>query len=161
MRRNQHLASAIGPATREQLDQWADEHDRRWERTVRVGGIVVGFGLIGLAGLAVTEGSHAASRVSMWEGSNPDFRGLALGILGLLACLLAILWFEWHYVVRRDLRPVNPYRPIGVKLGELETDNAECPTALAYLDAIRRQGRLIAPHDLEVLAAIRRQQGCN
>lgn len=164
MKRNVHLASAIGPATREQLDQWADEHDRKWERTVRVGGVVFGVGLLGLAGLAVTECSHAFSsayRVSMWEGSNPDLRGLALGLLGLLACLLATLWLGWRCVVRRDLRPVNPYRPIDVRLADLEAANAAHPGALAYLDAIRHQRRQIVQHDIDVLAIIRRQQQFN
>lgn len=164
MSRHQRRALAIGPATLDQLEQWADEHDRRWARTVAIGGAVFGIGLIGLAGLALVEGVralHSVSRVSPWEGGNPAIGGLVLGIAGALGCTLAILWLWWHGLARRDWRPLNPYRPIDVTPADLERANAAYPGALAYLDAIRHQRRPIVQHDIDMLAAIRRQQNFN
>lgn len=161
VKRNIRLASGVGPATREQLDQWAAEHERMWDRTVRVGAIVFGFGLIGLGSLAVAEGfqaAHARSYMSAGQSANLGLSGLALGLLGSLAGVLAVVWLGWHFVVRRDLRPVNPYRPIDISLADLEKTNAAYPGALAYLDAIRHQRRPIVQHDIDVLAMIRRQQ---
>lgn len=160
-KRNLRLAAAIGPATRDQLDQWADEHDRMWDRTVRIGAIVFGFGLIGLASLAAVEGFqafHAASCMSQGQDSNLHFCGFAFGFLGSLVGVLAVLWLGWHFVVRRDVRPVNPYRPIDVTPADLAGANGAHPGVLAYLDAIGHQRRPIVQHDIDVLALIRRQQ---
>lgn len=163
MRRNLRLEAAVGPATREQLDRWADQHDRTWDRIVRAGVVVFGLGLLGLAGLATTEAFQAFEgfRSSLTTG-NPALNGLWwLGLLGMivsLACALAIAWLWWHFVLRREFRPVNPYRPIDVEADELERANAGYPGALAYLDAVRHQRRPIVQHDMDVLAAIRGQQ---
>lgn len=161
-KRNRHLGSAIGPATREQLEQWAREYDRMWDRTAHIGVIVLGASLIGVAGMALAIRAHGFNAVSnQWVNADPDLPGLLLAFLGMLACALVILWLWWHYVGRTHLRSVNPYRPIGIQPGALEEDNADCPTALAYLDAIRHQGRPIVKHDLDVLAMIRQQQRSN
>jgi hypothetical protein len=163
MRRNVRLEAAIGPVTREQLQRWADQHDRTWHRIVRAGVVVFGLGLLGLAYLATIEAFQAFKGVrSSLSTGNPALSGLWwLGLLGLivsLACALAIAWLWWHFVHRRDFRPMNPYRPIDVKVDELERANAVYPGALAYLDALRHQRRPIVQHDIDVLATIRGQQ---
>ncbi|WP_241021572.1 hypothetical protein [Burkholderia sp. Ac-20353] len=164
MKRDLHLVSAIGPATRGQLEQWAVEHDRVWDRKILARRILFGVGLLCFVGLAVGGLSYSfeAIPVSVRRallGSKVDYRGLVLGFLGALACLLAIRC--WDYVVRHLPRPVNPYRPIDVTPADLEERNEAFPGALAYLDAIRHQRRLIVPHDLDVLAMARRQQQSN
>lgn len=161
VKRNLRIASGVGPASCEQLDQWADEHERMWDRTVRVGAIAFGLGLIGLGSLAVAEGFqavHARSHMSAGQSGNLGLSGLALDLLGSLAGVLAVVLMGWHYVDRRNLRPANPYRPIDIPLAELEKTNAAYPGALAYLDAIRHQRRPVVQHDIDVLAMIRRQQ---
>lgn len=159
MKRNLRLASAVGPATHDQLEQWADEHDRTWDRTVCLGIVLFGLGLVGLGGVAVTEAFHAFKDAHSVRGiGNPSAFGISLGLVGALACVLAVLWVWWHCVVRRNFRPVNPYRPIETTTHELERANAAYPGALAYLDAIRHQRRAIVQHDLDVLEMIRRQQ---
>ena len=163
MNRNLRIAAQIGPASREQLEQWGDQHDRTWDRIVRAGVAVFGVGLFGLAFLTTAEAFQAfKGGQSSWSTNNPVSSGLWwLGLLGLivsLACVLAIAWLWWHLVVRREFRPVNPYRPIDIPLAELERTNAAYPGALAYLDAIRHQRRPVVQHDVDVLAMIRRQQ---
>jgi formate hydrogenlyase subunit 3/multisubunit Na+/H+ antiporter MnhD subunit len=163
MTRNLRIEAAVGPATREQLERWADQHDRTWDRIVRAGVVIFGLGLLGLAGLATTEGFQAFKgvRSSLITG-NPALSDLWwLGLLGQmvsLACALVIAWLWWHFVLRRNFRPINPYRPIDVKVDELERANAKYPGALAYLDAVRHQQRPIVQHDIDVLATIRGQQ---
>ena len=162
-KRNQCIASAVGPASREQLDQWADQHDLTWDRIVRVGVVIFGLSLVGLAILATTEAFQAFKGAqSSWSTSNPVVGGLwwtgLLGLIVSLACVLAIAWLWWQFVVRRDFRPVNPYRPIDIAISDLEETHAAYPGALAYLDAIRHQRRPIVQHDIDVLAVIRRQQ---
>ncbi|TAM00361.1 MAG: hypothetical protein EPN70_22645 [Paraburkholderia sp.] len=163
MRQNIRLEAAVGPATREQLERWADQHDRTWDRIVRAGVVVFGMGLLGLASLATTQSFQAFKGIrSSLSTSNPALSGLWwLGLFGLtvsLACALAIAWLWWHFVLRREFRPVNPYRPIDVGPDELERANAGYPGALAYLDAVRHQRRPIVQHDMDVLATIRGQQ---
>lgn len=164
MKRNLRLASAVGPATREQLAQWAAEHDRKWDRMVRAGALLFGGGLIGATSLATADCTHgfdADACVGVWRGLNADLHGLLPALLGLLACALATLWLWWHYVARANVRLLNPYRPVDVLPGELEALHIAYPGALAYLDAIRHQRRPIVPHDLDVLAMIRQQQQRN
>ena len=161
-KRNLRIASSVGPATREQLDQWAGQHDRTWDRIARAGVVIFGLGLFGLAVLSTTEAIQAFKGArSSWSTSNPVSSGLwRLGLLGVivaLACVLAIACLWWHFVVWRDFRPVNPYRSIEIPLSKLEKTHAAHPGALAYLDAIRHQGRPIAQHDVDVLEMIRRQ----
>ncbi|NRO99320.1 hypothetical protein GWC77_25880 [Paraburkholderia sp. NMBU_R16] len=166
MKRNLRLEPAVGPATRGQLERWADQHDRTWDRIVGAGVVIFGLALFGLAGLATTEAFPAfeGTRSSLSAG-NPAVSGLWwLGLLGLivsLACALTFAWLWWHLVLRRDFRPMNPYRPIDVKLDELERANAGHPGALAYLDAVRQQRRPIVQHDIDALATIRGQQRFN
>lgn len=163
MRRNVRLEAAVGPATREQLERWADQHDRTWDRIVRAGVVIFGLGLFGLAALATTEAFQAFKGAhSPLSTGNPMLSALWwLGLLGLiftLACGLVIAWLWCRFVLRRDFRPTNPYRPIDVKADELERANAAYPGALAYLDAVRHQRRPIVQHDIDVLAIIRGQQ---
>lgn len=136
-------AAAIGPATGEQLEQWAAEHDRVWDRKVRTSRILVATGLISLVGLGV-------GAVCRWGNGN--------GVLGAFFCAFAavILWRAYTSPVNE--RPMNPYVPIEVTPADLEERNAGFPIALAYLDAIRHQRRSIVPHDLDVLAMVRQQQ---
>ncbi|MCR4471180.1 hypothetical protein [Burkholderia sp. SCN-KJ] len=161
MKREQHLVSAIGPATREQLEQWAVEHDRCYGRRILGRRILFGCGLLCLGGLAVGALGYGFGAIPDVErgallGSGTDYRRLSLGMLGGLACMFGIR--GWDYFVRPVSRPVNPYRPIDVTPSDLEARNAAFPGALAYLDAIRHQRRPIVPHDLDVLAMVRRQQ---
>lgn len=139
-------ASAIGPATREQLEQWAAEHDRVWDRKVRNGRILVGAGLISLVGLAV-------AAVCTWKNSD--------GFLAAFACAWAGVMLWRGYTSPVNERPMNPYRPIKAAHADLQERNADFPVALAYLDAIRHQRRPIVAHDLDVLGMIRRQQQSN
>jgi len=132
--------SAIGPATGEQLQQWASEHDRVWDRKVRNGRIVIATCLISLVGLGVA----SACIWKNWPGP-----------LGMFFCgfAAAVLWRGYTSPVNE--LPMNPYRPIKVTPADLQDRNADFPVALAYLDAIRHQRRSIVPHDLDVLAMVR------
>ena len=164
--RNLRLDAAAGPATREQLERWGDQYDRTWDRIVRAGVVIFGLALFGLATLATTEAFDAfkGTRSTLGTGNPALSAEWWIGMFGVivsLACVLAGAWLWWHFVFRRDLRPSNPYRPVGVKLEELEWANAGYPSALAYLDAIRHQRRPIVQHDLVVLATIREQQRFN
>jgi|GEM_PF-5150977 len=138
--------SAIGPATGEQLQQWASEHDRVWDRKVRNGRILIATCLISLAGL----GGAPAFIWKQWPG-----------LLGTFACGVAAAALWRGYTSPVNERPTNPYRPIEVTPADLQDRNADFPVALAYLDAIRHQRRSIVPHDLDVLAMIRQQQQSN
>ncbi|MEB2558779.1 hypothetical protein [Burkholderia cenocepacia] len=160
MGRDVKFALAIGPATRDQLEQWAVEYDRTWAREDRIGRVFFAAGVIvcvGLAGVLLVRGF---SGVGMWEGVQFGVRGLMLSLLGVVACLLAIrvMWalYEHHFTARQ-----NPYRPIDVTPADLVGRNATFPGALAYLDAIRHQRRPIVPYDLDVMGLIRRQQQFN
>lgn len=150
MKRDVHLVSAIGPATDSQLKQWAAEYERLWDRKIRSRRIVLGIGLIGLVGLMVAVLKHQID-------ARPDFG--VVGLMQMLGCLFALYILE--RLISPVSRPVNPYRPIDVTPADLEAGNAGFPSALAYLDAIRHQGRLIVTHDLNVLALIRQQQQSN
>ncbi len=141
-----HFGSAIGPATGEQLEQWAIEHDRVRDRKARNGRILVGAGLISLVGLAIAAGCT-------WKN------GLGHAIAFACGCAGAMLWRAYTSPVNE--RPMNPYRPIKVTPADLQKRNADFPIALAYLDAIRHQRRSIVPHDLDVLAMVRRQPQSN
>lgn len=154
MKRNLRHAATIGPPNQVQLDRWAREHERMWDRIAGVGVVLLGLGLIGLLGLAAIEWTE-------WVGRDPSFRALVLGQLAMFACMFAIFWLWWHCMVRRDLHPVNPYRPTDMALADLERANASYPHALAYLDAIRHQGRPIVQYDIDVLALIRQQPQSN
>ena len=166
MRRDLRLDAAAGPATREQLERWAEQYDRTWDRIVRAGAVIFALGILGLAGLATTESFEAfeGARSSLSAG-NPVLMGSWwLGLVGLilsLACALMIAWLWAHFVLRSVCRPMNPYRPSNITVGELERANAGYPGALAYLDAIRRQHRSIVQHDIDVLATLREQQRAN
>ncbi|OXI28295.1 hypothetical protein CFB89_33535 [Burkholderia sp. AU16741] len=135
--------SAIGPATSEQLQQWASEHDRVWDRRVRNGRILIAIRLVSLVGLGVA---------SAWPWKNWT------GLLGPVFCGLVatVLWRA--YKSPANERPFNPYLPIEVTPADLQDRNADFPVALAYLDAIRHQRRSIVPHDLDVLEMVRQQQ---
>ncbi|MEB2558780.1 hypothetical protein [Burkholderia cenocepacia] len=139
-------ASATGPATGEQLEQWAAEHDRVWDRKVRTRRVLFGSALIGLVGLAVFAGGR-------WKNSD--------GFLAAFACAWTGVMLWRFYTSPVNERPMNPYRPIKVTHADLQERNAAFPVALAYLDAIRHQRRPIVPHDLGVLGMIRRQQQFN
>ncbi|QBR04258.1 hypothetical protein [Paraburkholderia pallida] len=151
-----HLASAIGPATREQLRQWADEHDRMWDRKNRVRRIRFGvllFAIAALVGAACMSRLHI-SRIGTWYGSHVDFgtlviEGMAIGVFTTTVV---------DRLVLSRSSPVNPWRPIDLTPADLEEQNTDFPGALAYLDAIHHQHRPIVPHDLDVLAMVRQQQ---
>src|SRR5690348_9911262 len=107
MRRDVRLEAAVGPATREQLERWADQHDRTWDRIVRAGVVIFGLSLIGLAGLATTEAFQAFKGAhSPLSTGNPVLSGLwwpgLLGLIFSLACALVTAWLWWHFVRRRD-----------------------------------------------------------
>ncbi|EDT05878.1 hypothetical protein BamIOP4010DRAFT_0615 [Burkholderia ambifaria IOP40-10] len=141
-------ASAIGPATGEQLQQWASEHDRVWDRKVRNRRILVAICLISLVGLTVA---------SAWPWPWKNWTGLLRPIFfGLVA---TALWRAYRSPANE--RPFNPYLPIDLTPADLQDRNADFPVALAYLDAIRHQRRSIVPHDLDVLAMVRQQQQFN
>jgi hypothetical protein len=92
--RDLHFASAIGPPTREQLKQWAVEHDRMWERKIRVRRVVVGgccFPWRRIVGAACTDGLHV-SRIGTWRASDVDFS--ALTIEGLAIGVFATTWVD-------------------------------------------------------------------
>ncbi|MCG5076317.1 hypothetical protein [Paraburkholderia tagetis] len=150
-----HLASAIGPATREQLRQWADEHDRMWDRKNRVRRIRFGvllFAIAALVGAACMYRLHI-SRIGTWHGSHVDFGTLV--VEGVAIGLFATATVDRMALSRS--RPINPYRPIDLTPADLEEQNTDFPGALAYLDAIHHQHRPIVPHDLDVLAMVRQQ----
>ncbi|KUZ76904.1 hypothetical protein [Burkholderia ubonensis] len=164
MKRDLHLASAIGPATREQLEQWAIEHDRIWDRRVSAGRVFLVGCSIGFVGLGAAALKFGFSGFGMWEGRVFGMQGIVLGFLVASACPLAILGMWSLYRRRLDLRPANPYRAIDYRratLAGLEESYANFPGALAYLDAIRHQGRPIVPHDLDVLAMALKQNQFN
>ncbi|WP_168736213.1 hypothetical protein [Burkholderia sp. Tr-862] len=164
MKRDLHFVSAIGPATRDQLEQLAVAHDRMWDRKTWGRRIVFGVGFSGLTlltGAVLVHQFNATSQAISghhWWDSGPALNGVMVGFVQVVVCLLAI--YQWDRLIRPISRPVNPYRPIDVAPAELEADerNAACPAALAYLDAIRHQRRSIVPHDLDVLAMVRQQQ---
>ncbi|MGU7843970.1 hypothetical protein ACV22V_31470 [Burkholderia sp. AW33-5] len=138
-------ASAIGPATGEQLEQWAAEHDLVWDRKVRNFQI-----LFGSLPLVVGLGVAASCK---WMNGDWLVGAVVFVFTGAMA---------WRgYTSPVNGRPLNPYRPIRVTPAELHERNADFPVALAYLDAIRHQRRPIVPHDLDVLGMIRRQQQAN
>ncbi|MEB2558781.1 hypothetical protein [Burkholderia cenocepacia] len=141
-------ASVTGPATGEQLEQWAAEHDRVWDRKVRQRRILIAAVLIGLVGLAI---------VGVWRPAAPDVWSSRLVALAFV-CLFSGVWLWRLWRGYLDERPRNPYRPSRVTRADLQERNANFPVALAYLDAIRHQRRPIVPHDIDVLAMIRRQQ---
>ncbi|WP_028215749.1 hypothetical protein [Paraburkholderia mimosarum] len=153
-----HLSSAIEPATRERLTERADEHDRLRNRRVGAELIFLVVCSIGFVGLAIAALFFCPTGLGIWKGSEAGTRGRALGTLTAVACLLIIPGLGWLYVHRMDHFPVNPYRPIDISPADLQAQNADFPAALAYLDAIRHQQRPIVPHDLDVLAMVRRQR---
>jgi hypothetical protein len=166
MKRDQRVEAAAGPATREQLERWAEQYDRTWDRIVRAGAVVFALGILGLAGLAATEGLEAfkGARSSLSAGNAVLNGSWWLGLVGLilsLACALTIVWLWCHFVLRSVYRPMNPYRPSDITISELERANAGYPSALAYLDAIRQQHRSIVQHDIDVLATLRERQRAN
>ncbi|WP_333968771.1 hypothetical protein [Burkholderia orbicola] len=152
MKRDLHFVSAIGPATRDQLEQLAVAHDRMWDRKTWGRRIVFDVGFSGLTLLT------AAVLVHHWWDRGPALNDVICGFVQVVVYLLAI--YQWDRLIRPISRPVNPYRPFDVAPADLEADesNAACPAALAYLDAIRHQRRSIVPHDLDVLAMVRQQQ---
>ncbi|WP_322058439.1 hypothetical protein [Paraburkholderia sp. J63] len=151
-----HLASAIGPATREQLRQWAVEHDRMWDRKTRVRRIMFGvlpFAIAALVGAARMYRLHV-SRIGTWHGGQVDYGTLVIKVIAISVFTTTVV----DRLVLSRSRPVNPWRPIDLTPADLEKQNADFPGALAYLDAIHHQHRPIVPHDLDVLAMFRQQQ---
>ncbi|MCA3804805.1 MAG: hypothetical protein IOC32_28755, partial [Burkholderia sp.] len=57
------IASAIGPATREQLEEWAAEHDRIWNRKANIDRVVLAVGLVCLIGMIFAALLHLFSGV--------------------------------------------------------------------------------------------------
>ncbi|KVL70351.1 hypothetical protein [Burkholderia ubonensis] len=161
------IASAIGPATGEQLEEWAAEHDRIWNRKAIIDRAVWAAGLICLIGMVFAALLHLfswlTSLVELGFGvpTPPAITVVSLVVSGVFC--VAIARGVWSRVAQRleSRRPVNPYRPIKVTPDDLHERNANFPVALAYLDAIRHQRRSIVPRDLDVLAMIRQQQQSN
>ena len=119
-----HLASAIGPATREQLRQRADEHDRMWDRKNRVRRIRFGvllFAIAALVGAACKYRLHI-SRIGTWYGSHVDFGTLVIegAAIGLFATAMA------DRMALPRSRPF-PWRPIDLTPADLEEQNTDFP----------------------------------
>ncbi|WP_256990753.1 hypothetical protein [Burkholderia sp. HI2714] len=169
MKSDMHLGSAVGPATREQLELWAAEHDRIWNRKANIDYVVLMVVLLGVLGAAFVGMTGVLSGltgfigrgfgVHMWEGSKPNSLVIGAWLVSVAFCAL-LARSAWALVVHRldRRRPMNPYRPIQVTPDDLQERNADYPVALAYLDAIRHQRRSIVPHDLDVLAMVRQQR---
>lgn len=162
------IASAIGPATREQLEEWAAEHDRIWNRKASIDNVVLAVGLACLIGMVFAVLSHLFSwLMSLVEsGFGVQLGSRVLAVVSLVVRVVfcvGIARSVWSLVVQRleSRRPANPFRPIDVPPADLVERNATFPRALAYLDAIRHQRRPIVPYDLDVLGMIRRQQQLN
>ena len=163
------IASAIGPATREQLEEWAAEHDRIWNRKANIDRVVLAVGLVCLIGMIFAALLHLFSGVTSLVEFGFGVQSGSLRVVGVVSLVVRVVFCAaiancvWPLVVQfvESRRPVNPYRPIKVTPSDLQESNANFPVALAYLDAIRHQRRSIVPRDLDVLAMIRQQQQSN